>query len=797
MDAELLAAHVVGVPRGRLMMVPLVDPPVLEEYRALVARRAAREPLQHLLGTAVLGPVAVAVGPGVFTPRPETELLLEWGLKAIAGVASPLVVDLCTGSGALALAVAASRPDAVVHAVEADPAALSWARRNVAAHVDAGGTPVALHAADVRWPDLLPELESHGATSCCATRRTCRTARRCRRRWREWDPPGAVFGGPDGLEIIRAVVTASAALLRHGGRLAIEHDDTHGEVGPGAAAAAPGAHRRRGAPRPGRAAPASPPPGGRAVAYALARRLTDARAPLVTLYDCADPDARLAGLAAAALAVRARAAGRAAHRHPLRPGRRRLLAQRRPLAAGGEGARAGHARARARRLLEHDRRPGHDACPAAARELVEAFWPGGLSLVLPHAPSLTWDLGVTRGTVMLRMPLHPVALELLRDVGPMAVSSANISGRPPATTAAEAVDQLGAAAAVYLDGGPCRVGVASTIVDLTGDEPRILREGAVGAPQIAEVLGREVATPDRVPWHVVDEQTFWGPDFDALQQQDPEIAGVVLDELERLRGGLQLIASENLTSPAVLAALGSTLSNKYAEGYPGRRYYGGCQVVDVAEEIGNARAKELFGAEHANLQPHSGASANLAATPRSPSPATRCWRWTSSRAATSRTAARSTSPGKWFNAVSYTVREDDELIDYDQVRDLAREHRPKMIIAGATAYPRLIDFKAFREIADEVGAKLMVDAAHFIGLVAGKAIPSPVPYADVVTATTHKVLRGPRGGMMLCREEHAKAIDKAVFPFSQGGPLMHAVAAKAVAMQGGGAAGVPGATPRR
>ena len=230
-DAEQLAAHVVGVPRGRLMMVPLVDPPVLEEYRARVARRAAREPLQHVLGTAVLGPVTVAVGPGVFTPRPETELLLEWGLKAIAGVASPLVVDLCTGSGALALAVAAARPDAVVHAVEADPAALSWARRNVAAHADAGGTPVVLHAADVRWPDLLPELESRVDLVLCNPPYVP-NGTPVPPEVREWDPPGAVFGGSDGLVVIRAVVTASAALLRHGGWLAVEHDDTHADAVP-------------------------------------------------------------------------------------------------------------------------------------------------------------------------------------------------------------------------------------------------------------------------------------------------------------------------------------------------------------------------------------------------------------------------------------------------------------------------------------------------------------------------------------------------------------------------------------
>jgi len=276
---------------------------------------------------------------------------------------------------------------------------------------------------------------------------------------------------------------------------------------------------------------------------------------------------------------------------------------------------------------------------------------------------------------------------------------------------------------------------------------------------------------------------FWGPDFDALQSEDPEIAGVILAELERLRGGLQLIASENFTSPAVLAALGSTLSNKYAEGYPGRRYYGGCADVDIAGNIGIARAKELFGADHANLQPHSGASANLAAYGAFVMPGDTVLAMSLSHGGHLTHGSKVNFSGKWFNIVSYGVRQDTELIDYDEVRALAVEHRPKMIICGATAYPRLIDFAAFRSIADEVGAVLMVDAAHFIGLVAGKAIPSPVPYADVVTFTTHKVLRGPRGGMILCKAEHAAKIDKAVFPMMQGGPLMHAVAAKAVALK--------------
>lgn len=276
---------------------------------------------------------------------------------------------------------------------------------------------------------------------------------------------------------------------------------------------------------------------------------------------------------------------------------------------------------------------------------------------------------------------------------------------------------------------------------------------------------------------------FWGPDFSALAAEDPEIADILLAELDRARSGLQLIASENFTSPAVLAALGSTLSNKYAEGYPGKRYYGGCAEVDKAEIIGIERAKELFGAEHANLQPHSGASANIATYGAFVKPGEKVLAMSLPHGGHLTHGSKVNFSGRWFDIVSYGVTEDTELIDYDQVRDLAREHRPKMIIAGATAYPRLIDFAAFRQIADEIGAILMVDAAHFIGLVAGRAIPSPVPYADVVCFTTHKVLRGPRGGMILCKAEHAAKIDKAVFPMMQGGPLMHAVAAKAVALR--------------
>jgi glycine hydroxymethyltransferase len=284
------------------------------------------------------------------------------------------------------------------------------------------------------------------------------------------------------------------------------------------------------------------------------------------------------------------------------------------------------------------------------------------------------------------------------------------------------------------------------------------------------------------PKHPITQEYF-GPDFTALQNQDPEIAAVVISELERQRNGLQLIASENFTSPAVLAAMGSTLSNKYAEGYPGKRYYGGCEEVDKVEVIGIERAKQLFGAEHANLQPHSGASANVAVYQAFTKPGDTVLAMSLADGGHLTHGSKVNFSGKWFNVVSYGVRQDNELIDYDQLRELAIENKPKMICSGATAYPSLIDFEKVRQICDEVGAIMWVDAAHFIGLVAGKAIPSPVPYADVVSFTTHKVLRGPRGGMILSKAQHAAAIDKAVFPGMQGGPIMSAVAGKAIALK--------------
>ncbi len=271
-------------------------------------------------------------------------------------------------------------------------------------------------------------------------------------------------------------------------------------------------------------------------------------------------------------------------------------------------------------------------------------------------------------------------------------------------------------------------------------------------------------------------------DWAAVEKIDREVADAILDEVGRQNSKIELIASENFSSPAVLAALGTPLTNKYAEGYPGRRYYGGCEFVDVAETLAIDRARALFGAEHANVQPHAGAQANMAAYFAFLKPGDTFMGMELAHGGHLTHGSPVNFTGKMFNIVSYGVRKDDELIDYDEVRDIAKREQPKMIVAGATAYSRLWDFATFREIADEVGAIFLVDAAHFIGLVAGGAHPNPVEHAHIVTCTTHKTLRGPRGAMIMCTEEHAQAIDKSVFPGWQGGPLMHSIAAKAVAL---------------
>lgn len=270
--------------------------------------------------------------------------------------------------------------------------------------------------------------------------------------------------------------------------------------------------------------------------------------------------------------------------------------------------------------------------------------------------------------------------------------------------------------------------------------------------------------------------------FDELQNYDSEVYAACNDELSRQQHNIELIASENIVSKAVLLAAGGVLTNKYAEGYPAKRYYGGCQYVDVVEDIARERAKKLFGAEHANVQPHSGANANLAVFFALLEPGDTVMGMNLSEGGHLSHGSPVNISGKYFNIVPYGVNKQTEVIDYDEMRKIALECKPKMIIAGASAYSRVIDFKRCREIADEVGAYLVVDMAHIAGLIAAGLHPSPVPYADVVTTTTHKTLRGPRGGLILCREELAKQIDKAVFPGTQGGPLMHIIAAKAVAL---------------
>lgn len=269
----------------------------------------------------------------------------------------------------------------------------------------------------------------------------------------------------------------------------------------------------------------------------------------------------------------------------------------------------------------------------------------------------------------------------------------------------------------------------------------------------------------------------------SLRTEDPEIYQAICGEIHRQNDNLELIASENFTSPAVLEAAGSVLTNKYAEGYPSKRWYGGCEYVDVAERLAVDRAKALFGAEHANVQPHSGTSANIAVFIAVLETGAKILGMDLTHGGHLSHGHKMNFSGKYYDIIPYGVSEKDEHIDYDHLEKLALEHKPKMILMGASAYPRVIDFKRGRAIADKIGAILMVDMAHFAGLVAGGLHPNPVPYADIVTTTTHKTLRGPRAGLILCREKYAKAIDSAVFPGIQGGPLMHVIAAKAVALR--------------
>lgn len=271
--------------------------------------------------------------------------------------------------------------------------------------------------------------------------------------------------------------------------------------------------------------------------------------------------------------------------------------------------------------------------------------------------------------------------------------------------------------------------------------------------------------------------------FENLRKTDPEVFEAIYKELRREREGLELIASENFTSDAVMEAMGNVMTNKYAEGYPGARYYGGCEYVDIAERLAIERAKKLFGAEHANVQPHSGVQANMAVYFATLKPGDTILSMKLSHGGHLSHGHKVSFSGKIYNVVHYTVNKETERLDFDLIRELAKEHKPNIIVAGYSAYPRIIEWDKFKEIADEIGAYFMADIAHIAGLVAAGVHPSPIPYADFVTTTTHKTLRGPRGGIIMCKEEHAKKLDKAVFPGAQGGPLMHVIAAKAVALK--------------
>ena len=272
-------------------------------------------------------------------------------------------------------------------------------------------------------------------------------------------------------------------------------------------------------------------------------------------------------------------------------------------------------------------------------------------------------------------------------------------------------------------------------------------------------------------------------DLSCIRNADPELCAAMEQELARQRGNLELIASENIVSPAVMAAMGSHLTNKYAEGYPGKRYYGGCQFVDIAEDLARDRLKQIFGCDHCNVQPHSGAQANFAVYFAMLKPGDTIMGMNLSHGGHLTHGSPANISGTYFHIVPYGVSAETEVLDYDEMEKIALECKPKMIVSGASAYPRVIDFARIREICDKVGALMMVDIAHIAGLVAAGLHPNPVPYADFVTTTTHKTLRGPRGGVIMCKEQYAKAIDKAVFPGTQGGPLMHVIAAKAVAFK--------------
>ncbi len=395
-----------------------------------------------------------------------------------------------------------------------------------------------------------------------------------------------------------------------------------------------------------------------------------------------------------------------------------------------------------------------------------------------------WLTGQSPETIGVRVPvLAGPGGEVLAKVGAIVATSANLPGGPDPRTLDEVPAALRAAADALVDGGEL-AGMPSTVIDFTGADPLVLREGRGVSRRRAPgrrlgALASRSSPGSRRNGMAVAHETLDQLRTTGLADVDPDIAVLLGRELERQRNQIELIASENFTWPSVLEAVGSVPTNKYAEGYPGRRYYGGCEVVDEIEQLAIDRAKDLFGAEHANVQPHAGAQANMAAYFALLQPGDTILSLRLDHGGHLTHGLKVNFSGRLYTIVHYGVSRETNLVDYDEVLELAQEHRPRLIVCGGSAYPRTVDTAEFRKIADEVGALLMCDMAHIAGLVAAGLHPNPVEHCDVVTSTTHKTLAGPRSGFVLCREEHAQAVDRAVFPGMQGGPLVHAIAAKA------------------
>ncbi len=434
--------------------------------------------------------------------------------------------------------------------------------------------------------------------------------------------------------------------------------------------------------------------------------------------------------------------------------------------------------------------------PLAMRELVEglgprtrdavgALLPGPVTLVVAN-PRRRYPLACRADPERLGVRL--IGGPLAGAMCPLVQTSANRSGEPAPGSFEDVPAEILESADLAIDGGEL-AGLPSTVVDLTrldaGGGWEILRDGALSAGDVAGRLSRSLKGHIPARWYGRQTVSELPENFQTapLAEVDPAIAAVLDGELRRQQGTLEMIASENFVPQAVLEAVGSVLTNKYAEGYPGHRYYGGCEEVDVAEQLAIDRAKELFGAEHANVQAHAGAQANNAAYMALIEPGDTILGMALDHGGHLSHGMKLNVSGKLYEPIAYHVSREDLRVDMEEVERLAHERRPKLIVAGWSAYPRQLDFAAFRAIADAVGARLMVDMAHFAGLVAAGEHPNPVEHADVVTTTIHKTLCGPRSGMILCRAEHAKAVDKAIFPGQQGGPLMHTIAAKAVALR--------------